>query len=72
METATLFRPNDPAFVADPYPSYAELRAAGRVHYDEATDHWLVPWYEDVDRLLRDRRFGRTYHAPTAWQREAA
>jgi cytochrome P450 len=62
METATLFRPNDPAFVADPYPAYEALRAGGRVHYDEATDHWLVPWYEDVDRLLRDRRFGRTYH----------
>jgi cytochrome P450 len=62
METAKLFRPNDPAFVADPYPAYAALRAGGRVHHDEATDHWLVPWYEDVDRLLRDRRFGRTYH----------
>ena len=66
METATLFRPNDPAFVADPYPAYAALRAGGRAHYDEATDHWLVPWYEDVDRLLRDRRFGRTYHHLTS------
>ncbi len=62
MEAATLFRPDDPAFVADPYPAYTALRGGGRVHYDEATDHWLVPWYEDVDRLLRDRRFGRTYH----------
>jgi cytochrome P450 len=56
------FDPWSPAFVANPYPVYAELRARGRIHYDEATDHWPIPWYEDVDRLLRDRRFGRTYH----------
>jgi cytochrome P450 len=56
------FDPHDPSFIADPYPIYAQLRARGRIHYDEAIDHWLIPWYEDVDRLLRDRRFGRTYH----------
>jgi cytochrome P450 len=60
--TATAaFRPSDPAFVADPYPAYDALRAAGRVLYDEATDHWLVPHHADVSALLRDRRFGRTY-----------
>ena len=56
------FDPWSRSFVADPYPVYERLRAAGPIHYDEATDHWLVPGYEDVDRLLRDRRFGRTYH----------
>jgi cytochrome P450 len=60
--TATAaFTPSDPAFVADPYPAYEALRAAGRVLYDEATDHWLVPHHADVSALLRDRRFGRTY-----------
>ncbi len=29
--------------------------------YDEATDHYLIARYEDVNALLRDRRFGRTY-----------
>jgi cytochrome P450 len=56
------FAPNDLSFIADPYPTYAELRAASPVLYDEATDHWLVSRYEDVNALLRDRRFGRTYH----------
>src|SRR5439155_892396 len=28
---------------------------------DEATDHWLETRRRDVDALLRDRRFGRTY-----------
>jgi cytochrome P450 len=55
------FAPQDPAFVADPYPAYAELRAAGRIHYYEDTNQWIVPHYADVNDLLRDRRFGRTY-----------
>ena len=60
--TATLgFAPADPAFVADPYPAYARLREAGRVLYDPGSDHWLVPHHVDVNALLRDRRFGRTY-----------
>jgi cytochrome P450 len=60
------FAPTDPAFIADPYPVYADLREHEPVHYDGATDHWLISRYEDVNRLLRDRRFGRTYlHAAT-------
>src|ERR671911_1745543 len=59
---AVTFAPNDLAFIADPYPTYAELRDTAPVLYDEATDHWLVSRYEDVNSLLRDRRFGRTYH----------
>ncbi len=55
------FRPDDPAFIADPYPVYAELRERAPVLYDEATDHYLISRYEDVSALLRDRRFGRTY-----------
>ncbi|MFD5724590.1 cytochrome P450 [Streptomyces sp. NBC_00523] len=55
------FDPWSAAFVADPYPAYAELRATGRAHYFEATDQWLVPHYADVSALLRDRRLGRTY-----------
>ena len=55
------FAPEDPGFIADPYPVYDELRRDRPVVYDEATDHWLVSRYEDVNALLRDRRFGRTY-----------
>ncbi|WP_234542680.1 cytochrome P450 [Streptomyces shenzhenensis] len=55
------FDPWDPDFLADPYPSYAELRAQGRVQYFEATNQWLVPHHADVSALLRDRRLGRTY-----------
>ena len=55
------FAPTDVDFIADPYEDYAELRRSSPIVYDEATDHWLVSRYEDVDALLRDRRFGRTY-----------
>lgn len=58
---AAVFDPWDPAFLADPYPAYAELRARGRVHYYEPTNQWLVPHHADVSALLRDRRLGRTY-----------
>ncbi|MEW1692518.1 cytochrome P450 [Streptomyces sp. NPDC091265] len=58
---AASFDPWSAAFVADPYPAYAELRAAGRAHYFEPTDQWLVPHHADVSALLRDRRLGRTY-----------
>ena len=57
----TAFDPWDPAFLADPYPAYADLRARGRVHYYEPTNQWLVPHHADVSALLRDRRLGRTY-----------
>jgi len=63
MTTADMlgFAPEDPAFIADPYPVYERLRAEAPPIYDEATDHWLVSRYEDVNALLRDRRLGRTY-----------
>ncbi|WP_225824794.1 cytochrome P450 [Streptomyces naphthomycinicus] len=59
--TDLAFDPWDPAFVADPYPAYARLRARGRVIRYEPTDQWLVPRHADVSALLRDRRLGRTY-----------
>ncbi|MET9888913.1 cytochrome P450 [Streptomyces sp. NPDC006465] len=61
LETSQAFDPWDPAFVADPYPAYEELRARGRVHFYEPTNQWLVPHHADVSALLRDRRLGRTY-----------
>lgn len=77
-EAGSGFAPEDRAFVADPYPVYAELRRDRPVCYDDATDHWLITRHADVNALLRDRRFGRTYlhvasheamgrPAPPAW-----
>jgi cytochrome P450 len=60
------FAPWEVSFIANPYPVYAEMRERAPVLYDDQTDHWLVSRYADVNALLRDRRFGRTYlHAAT-------
>jgi cytochrome P450 len=55
------FDPWDVGFVANPYPVYARLRPLGPIHWFEPTSQWVIPRYEDVNRVLRDRRFGRTY-----------
>jgi cytochrome P450 len=55
------YDPWSPAFVADPYETYAELRRDRPVFFDEPTGQWVVSRYEDVNALLRDRRLGRTY-----------
>lgn len=73
------FDPSDPTFIANPYPVLQELRDRYPVIYDDRTSQWLITRHADVDRLLRDRRLGRTYHhiatdedmgraAPPDWQ----
>ena len=59
--STSLYRPWDPAFIADPYPAYAHLRKEGRIHWFEPSRQWLVPHYDDVSALLRDKRLGRTF-----------
>lgn len=51
--------PCDPAFVGDPYPFYAAMRDLGRVFAWRQLGHRCVARYDDVNALLRDRRFGR-------------
>jgi cytochrome P450 len=55
------FDPTDAAFVADPYPVFRRLRDEAPVLWNPATGQWLIARHADVDRLLRDRRLGRTY-----------
>ena len=50
-----------PAFVDDPYPALAELRAAGPLVWHEHTQQWLAVSYAAANGLLRDRRFGRLW-----------
>jgi cytochrome P450 len=55
------FDPADPAFIEDPYPTYAVLREAARVFHDRARERWFVTRFEDVRDCLRDRRLGRIF-----------
>src|SRR5829696_579655 len=52
--------PFDPAFKANPYPTYAELRSTLPIHRINLPDGrgvWLVTRYEDVLAIFKDERF---------------
>src|ERR671923_1811975 len=49
------FNPMDPAFVADPYPTYHRLRAEDPVH-QSPLGFWVLTRYDDVVMALRDPR----------------
>jgi pimeloyl-[acyl-carrier protein] synthase len=52
------FNPMDPAFVADPYPTYRQLRAEDPVHHSPL-GFWVLTRYEDVVAALRDPRLAK-------------
>ncbi len=52
--------PFDPAFKANPYPTYAELRETVPIHritLPHGRGVWLVTRYEDVLAIFKDERF---------------
>lgn len=49
-----------PEFVADPYPTYARLRAESPRFHDERWGVTFFALHSDVRAMLRDRRFGRS------------
>ena len=51
--------PVDPDFYSDPYPAYRAIRAEIPVFKWEHYGIWCFARFEDVNALLRDRRFGR-------------
>jgi cytochrome P450 len=53
------FRPTDPEFLADPYPTYARLRREAPIFFHRPWGKWILTRHRDVDSLLRDRRLGR-------------
>jgi cytochrome P450 len=56
--------PMDPAFVADPYPTYRRLRAEDPVHHSPL-GFWVLTRYDDVIAALRDPRLAK--EAIAAW-----
>ena len=58
---ARTFDPGDPALVADPYPVFAELRAAGQPLWHAGLGMWLAFSHRDADAVLRQRRAGRVF-----------
>ena len=51
--------PRDVQFYENPYPYYHRIREQAPVFKWEQYGHWCFSRHEDVNALLRDRRFGR-------------
>lgn len=51
--------PRTPQFYENPYPAYDLIRETVPVFKWEQYGHWCFARHEDVNGLLRDRRFGR-------------
>ncbi|MER9666507.1 cytochrome P450 [Mesorhizobium sp. M0203] len=51
--------PHEPAFFQNPYEAYAFLHGALNAFFWEEFGFWCFGGFDDVNRLLRDRRFGR-------------
>lgn len=47
-------------FLQNPYPTYQKLLSDTPTFYDDHTGMWFFARYQDVDAILRDRRFGRS------------
>lgn len=56
-----MFGPRDPAFLADPYPVFAALRADGPVHWHEELGVAVAVSHEACSEVLRNRSSGRLW-----------
>ena len=52
-------RPRDARFYQDPYAFYGAVHAASPTFFWEEYGHWCFTGFDEVNALLRDRRFGR-------------
>ena len=46
----------DPEIIANPYPSYHQMRTRDPVHWNAETPCWDLTRYADVESVYRDRR----------------
>ncbi|MDQ6434473.1 cytochrome P450 [Mesorhizobium sp. LHD-90] len=51
--------PHEPAFVQDPYPAYRWMHENARCVFWEDFGLWCLAGFDEVNRLFRDKRFGR-------------
>lgn len=52
---------SDPAFVADPYPTFAAARDEAGVQWDEGLGMYVALGHAAANAVLRDRRLGRIW-----------
>ena len=54
MRPRIVWDPLSPGYVADPYPTYRELREWDPVHWSASNNQFVVSRYADCERILRD------------------
>jgi cytochrome P450 len=59
--TVTPFDQHDPAFLADPYPAFAAMRAQGGVHWHEGLGVAVAVSHAAASAVLRHRSLGRIW-----------
>ena len=69
IQSGVAWYPLDPAFIADPYPTYRRLRQRDPYHRSRLTGLLVVSRYEDVDAILRDHR--RFTNGEQDWNRDS-
>jgi cytochrome P450 len=55
-----------PEVVADPHPTFAQLRRRDPVHWSERHRAWVLTRYDDVSAAFRDRRLSSDRASPLA------
>lgn len=56
LQSGVVWYPLDVGFLANPYPSYRELRRKDPYHYSPLTKSLVLTRYEDCDQILRNHK----------------
>lgn len=67
-----MFAPDDPAFLADPYPAFAALRMQGEVHHHDGLGMAVAVSHAASSAVLRHRDLGRIWADATPLERFAS
>ncbi|MDA1118231.1 MAG: hypothetical protein O2979_09535 [Proteobacteria bacterium] len=55
MSTTFDYRPDDPAFLADPFPLLRRMQDENPCHWSPRLKAWVLTRYEDVRRVCLDK-----------------
>jgi len=55
MNRAIDYRPDDPAFLADPFPMYRRMQDEDPAHWSPRIKSWVLTRHEDVKRVCLDK-----------------
>ena len=64
MPTDFEFRPEDPAFLADPFPVFGRMRDADPCHWSPRLKSWVLTRYDDVKQVCLGQEMSSNRLAP--------